>query len=342
MKMNISDMMDSYRDDTVPIQITDAASTRRIKEAAIQKVQGSNARPQPSYAWRFARSLTAACLTILLLALPVSAEMQNGYISNLLAPLYGMHQTELVDSIGIPVGASTTVGDYTLTADAVIGDRYNTTVVYTLSRTDNGQISNWLHFRNWSPPSCRSSSGASLTYKRSEDKRKMHIISSMTSTSRRFRNRKIEETFSDLVLEGPNGEKPEPVAEGEWSLSFTARFEDTTKKLPVRNLEVEGENGEQFVIHKLYLSPISLQMDLTAPSPFQDGKVPNELLPGFSVSLVLTDGTEVDLSDRHCGGATASNDTILKTNWNAMFEFPIPMDTIQAINICGTLVEVNP
>ena len=45
------------------------------------------------------KPILAACLAIVMLALPVSAEMVNGYVSNLLAPLYGGSQTELVDKI---------------------------------------------------------------------------------------------------------------------------------------------------------------------------------------------------------------------------------------------------
>ena len=38
--------------------------------------------------------IAAAILAAVMLALPVSAEMVNGYISNLLAPLYGSAKTE--------------------------------------------------------------------------------------------------------------------------------------------------------------------------------------------------------------------------------------------------------
>ena len=82
--------------------------------------------------------LLAASLALALLALPVHAEYDNGYVSNLLAPLFGYAQTELVDSIGVPINASVEVGEYLLTAEAVIGDRYNVAIVYALTRQDGG------------------------------------------------------------------------------------------------------------------------------------------------------------------------------------------------------------
>lgn len=44
-----------------------------------------------------------------LLTMTVGAELTAGSVSNLLAPLYGSAQTELVNSVGYPVDASATV-----------------------------------------------------------------------------------------------------------------------------------------------------------------------------------------------------------------------------------------
>ena len=98
---------------------------------------------QNGFRWK---PLVAAVLAIILLAIPVSAEVVNGYVSNLLAPLFGGAQTEIVDKIGKPIGATVTADGYTLTADAVIGDQYNVAIVYTLSRDDGQPIPEGTHF----------------------------------------------------------------------------------------------------------------------------------------------------------------------------------------------------
>lgn len=74
----------------------------------------------------------------------------NGYVSNLLAPLYGSTQTELIDKIGVPIGTEAIVDDYKLTADAVIGDKYNFAVVYSLTRVGGQPLEEGLHFENYS------------------------------------------------------------------------------------------------------------------------------------------------------------------------------------------------
>ena len=81
----------------------------------------------------------AACIA-LVLSIALTAEATNGTVSNLLAPIFGGAQTEIVDDIGVPIGASTSVNGYTLTVDAIIGDRYSVMIAYTLSRDDGQPI----------------------------------------------------------------------------------------------------------------------------------------------------------------------------------------------------------
>ena len=45
-------------------------------------------------------------------------------------------QTEILDRMGVPVGASDTHNGVTITADAIIGDAYSYAVVYSIARED--------------------------------------------------------------------------------------------------------------------------------------------------------------------------------------------------------------
>ena len=127
------------------------------------------------------RHLIAACLTLLLLAVPVSAEMRTGYISNLLMPLYGGAQTELVDSVGIPINATATVNGYTLSADAVIGDRYNIGITYTLRRDDGAALPEDLHFDFIQQTLLRGGGGGWYSQKLSDDRTVMTVTQSLSS-----------------------------------------------------------------------------------------------------------------------------------------------------------------
>ena len=97
------------------------------------------------------RRYLAAAAAVLVLA--VGTAGATGILrsaAEVFSPLFGgaPAQTEIIDKIGYPVGASDTDNGVTVTADAVMGDAYNAAVVFTF-RTDDG-----------SPACCRRTSQA--------------------------------------------------------------------------------------------------------------------------------------------------------------------------------------
>ncbi len=86
-------------------------------------------------------AVLAACLAVVLAvsagatgALKTAVEAFSGIFGGSAA------QTEIIDKIGYPVGASDTSGGVTITADAVMGDQYNAVIVYTISRDDGAAL----------------------------------------------------------------------------------------------------------------------------------------------------------------------------------------------------------
>ena len=119
-------------------------SLGRIDDEIISKVNQARTirKPKPQIRrW----AAIAACFA-LIISMALTAEATNGTVSNLLAPLFGGAQTEIMDTIGVPVGASTSVNGYTLTVDAIIGDRYSVMIAYTLTRDDGKPIPNNIDF----------------------------------------------------------------------------------------------------------------------------------------------------------------------------------------------------
>lgn len=278
--------------------------------------------------------LAAACIALLLLALPVGAEVKNGYISNLLAPLYGGTQTEIVDSIGVPLGASVTVGDYTLTADAVIGDRYSLAIVYSLTHVEGKELSEWIRFDGWQSSGARGNSGY-LSHQLSEDKKTMYLIEQWTGNQRLFLfKRDIQVDFTDLVIWDKENKVSHSVQEGLWTLRFTARYEDTTQTLWRGKQTVTDSYGGVFTIRKIELSSLGLHMDLDFPSIYFDDLAKGH--EAFTVDLLLTDGTMISIEDHGMGGGGKSNAESWDYNYRAMFVTPIPRKDIQALLICDT------
>lgn len=294
---------------------------------------------------RLLRNLVAACLMIFLFALPVSAELRTGYISNLLAPLYGGAQTELVDSVGIPINASTTVNGYTLSADAVIGDRYNLAIVYTLRREDGGQLPEGLRFDSTSTFLRGGGSGWS-SRKMNDDHTAMTITQSWSSNSRLFLfSRKVNVSFTDLVTGSRDDDTLEIVQEGCWELTFTARYEDTTTTIRVDDLVVHNSEGDEFTVHKVDLSPFGVNIKLTVPNavygmPEPTGKMTEEEILArspkhFEFALLLKDGSVVSIEGGANSGGSVEKPTH-KGSYHAMFDTPVPLEQIEALIFCDT------
>lgn len=286
-------------------------------------------------------SILLTCLLVLLiLAMPVGAEVRSGYVSNLLAPLYGSAQTKLLDNIGYPIGASATVEGYTLTADAVIGDRYNTAIVYTLSRMDGGAIPADARFEDHPIVFQGHGGGGSVGYYPSIDSKELKIVEQWTSNMQILFHRQVHSTFSNLTVGNQ-------VIEGTWELKFAARFRSSMTKIPVKNRKVLNPKGQEFTIHKLSLSPIGLHMDMTAPNWYgwqalHKAPEPVNHMEGFTVSVRMMDGSILKIEDWNCGFHSSSLDApTAKAEYGAMFDQPIDLSKVAAVHICNEVVPVS-
>lgn len=306
---------------------------------------------------RFLRHLAVACAAVLLLALPVSAEMRTGYVSNLLIPLYGGTQTELVDSIGVPLNASTTVNGYTLTADAVIGDRYNIAVVYTLCREDGEPMPEGIRFANWdswftkTPNPFGGGGGGYLRFDLSEDRTSLKITEQWSSSGRLFLfRRKATTTFMGLEIWDKETGTFTDLQEGTWELNFTIRYKDTTRNLRLDDLQVVSSQGHKFTVHRVQLSPFGVNIRLTVPNPnygkpeltedASEEEIRSRSPRQFEFGLRLKDGTVIPIEGG--GGSHGSlEEETLKGDFHAMFDQPIPLEQIEALIFCGTEYPLN-
>jgi len=284
------------------------------------------------------KPLVVAVLAVVLLAIPVSAEVVNGYVSNLLAPLFGGAQTEIVDKIGKPIGATATADGYTLTADAVIGDQYNVAIVYTLSRDDGQPIPEGTHFAEWETDIILGASGGGslIQVKNEEEPSKLHFIESWSRETPLI-GRFVSAYFGNLEIYNENGQDT-PIADGPWELKYTLRYEDTSVNVPVTALKVTDVSGEKYQIDKISISPVGLRLDgvifdpqwREAP-PFRD----------FEVSVRTKDGTVTLLEDANGGGGYSIGDKTAKFHFNAMFEIPSELEKMDALIICGTEYSIS-
>ena len=304
-------------------------SLGRIDDEVIQNVNEARVARKPKLQVRRWAAL-AACFA-LIISMALTAEATNGTVSNLLAPLFGGAQTEIVDKIGVPIGASASVNGYTLTMDAIIGDRYSVMVAYTLSRDDGQPIPENIDFRS------RGFSGSGYSTK--------IIINEDDPSNAQFhlrwrRNdpiigRIVTATFTDLIID--DGENDVIHAEGTWEIKYTLRYPDSTEELPVKPFEVADDGGRRFKVEGIMLSPLGIHLDLIFFDPDYEGGV----FKDFTMSLVMTDGTEMSLNDGGGGGGWKDGDKKADVDYYAEFDIPIPREDIKAIIICGITYELD-
>lgn len=283
--------------------------------------------------------LVAACFIVAILALPVSAELINGYVSNLLAPLYGSAQTDLVDKVGVPIEADVTVGDYTLSADAIIGDRYNFAIVYSLKRADGKPLPEGLYFESYYNSLKGDFGGGICEHILSEDRTTLKIVQKWTSSTELLFNRNATIEFSNLMLDDGDDSKT-TVVKGIWRLKFVVRYENSAKIIPVDNVTVKDGNGVEYQIEKVELSPVGVHFDMTVHNPHQNGEVNEPIYQGFTLSVVLEDNTELKVENWNLGTHGDLDSSILAADFGAMFDVPISTESIVALRICSTSVKL--
>ena len=123
-----------YKHEMSALQFTPAQKAQLVRStaaAAAQKHPRKHRRPI------FRTAVIAAAMAVALVAGSSAAGILPAP-ADVFAPLFGgtVAQTEVIDKIGHPIGASASSNGITITADAIIGDQYNACVVYTITRED--------------------------------------------------------------------------------------------------------------------------------------------------------------------------------------------------------------
>ena len=127
----MSDLFD-YKKEMSELRFTEIQK-RALAEAAASAARGTAKRRRPVF-----RTALIAAVMAAVLAVGAGAAGVLPSPAEIFAPLFGgaAAQTEVIDKIGYPIGASDTVDGITISADAIMGDKYNAVIVYTISRDD--------------------------------------------------------------------------------------------------------------------------------------------------------------------------------------------------------------
>lgn len=264
----------------------------------------------------------------------------------------GTAETEIVNRIGRPIGASTTDGGLTITADAVIGDRTSVCVVYTITR-DDGEIFDIqgnefgylpLMFEDGDLDTGilgGSHGGSYFTDPVPGDNSIQYVQQRSCDVPVVGNSAKAQ--LRNLWLIGEDG-KPTTLAEGKWKLNFELNYEDSSMILD-GNGKTFRQHDMTYTVDSIQISPVGISVSYTVDQELvwsdqasgqtspEDAESMRRYLENVEILLVGIDGTVTDLSSS--GGSISPKNGVTECIKSRMFDSIQQLDHIAAIRVGG-------
>lgn len=272
-------------------------------------------------------------------------------------------QTEILDRMGVPVGASDTHNGVTITADAIIGDAYSYAVVYSIAREDgqplaedleplgNGVLPLTFDRADTSVGVTGGSHGSAYFYDADPSEPSIQYVEKMTSDVP-LEPGTATASFRNLYRMGKDFQDKIPVAEGKWKIRFQFSFPDSSVRLP--GGQTFQLNGMEAVLDGVTISPLSIQVDYTVKEELvwdnqsqengreseHDREQSYRFFESLPLSLNMADGSTVDLSS--LGGSIDPETGRTVCRKGGVFEEILDLSTVESVTVAGITLPVTP
>ena len=323
------------REQMAHLRFTDAE-----KQGIVQRLiaaQDSASTPPRRRAALLRRMVTVGIAAALVLAAGVGAvTVYDRLASDSFSALFGTAHTEIIDSIGRPIGVSASDAGYTITAEAILGDQYNTCIIYTISRDDGqplGFDTTYLRFEEQSTniKGGNGAHGGAWFVDEDPTDNQIQYVESMSYMGEVELGR-AKATFRKLVSCTADYEEAF-VVDGEWILRFDVNYEDTSVcLLNGRELAMDSANG---MITDVMISPIAFRIEYTL---YGTVDVPSDAVEALMVELRLKDGRVINLKD--AGGGTAAGDGVTLCNKGGVMAEIIPLEDMDCLIVDGQTLPI--
>lgn len=327
-----------------------------------EKTDETHAKPERASApaarprrWR-RRLAVARIAASVLLALAVAGVSAYAYASGALGVGIGVIgdiftgapvSTEVYSSVGYPIGASQTCDGVTVTAEAVLGDTSNYTVVFSIRREDGERFEGIseneggtlnLLFTNGGTfyvDGIRSSGGKSFFFEDDGDDTTIYYVyqgSVETSDDESIIGRTARVELSDLRLTDESGAPAKLLASGTWTFKFKMNYGDESRELEeAQGVEVTYD-GVSVTIGCLRVSPLGLTLDLTTDDDVLDVR-------DLPLAVTFSDGTTLRLDGTTFVGSEWTWGTT-KVRLSGFFDRITSVDDIVSVTVGTTVFPV--
>ena len=330
--------LDSYTASMGDLHFSDEAKARmveRLQEVAAARDAEKNARPaapaevltmpalRPArpHARRWAR-VAAGLALALALGGGATVAVAVGVLPNpadVLSDVFGgaPAQTEFLNDVGRPIGASATSNGVTVTAEAVAGDRFNYAVSYSIEFDDPAALEG-IEFHEGGTltyvgdaflrvDGAMSDGGLVRLYDADPGDNTLQLVQVMgvqTWNDAGIVGRTARFSMSKLEIFTDEGEI-ETLAAGDWNFKFEMNYVDTTVDLP--DGQTTTWQGSDVTIDAVAVSSLGVTVDYTIDRQIGDlgpsGQMSDEALAeqaavlGLPVIVTFADGTTFDATD---------------------------------------------
>lgn len=334
-------------------QVAKARMTRNLRQSLAQQAEPGPAR-RTHWKPRIAAVAVAA-------ALVVGAGATGGLktVAQAFAGVFGpTADTQVMDQIGYPIGASDTDNGVTVTAEAILFDGYNYLMTYSIAREDGTAFSveeipqgegrlnlTWDSADSTIGRNTTGAHGSSYFYDADPTDAAIQYVETMSYHEQAQAGGTVKITLQDLRTVGDRETASQVLAEGTWNLKFQLKAGDLSVRLPVgQTLEW---NGMTATIDALVVSPIGYYLRYTVDQqaePVASGtgqmtQAQEEQWARFDLphGLKRTDGTVLSLSDGtgSTGGSMAPQDGKEVCTRGGTFAQTIPVEEIAAFVVGG-------
>ena len=336
-------MIDEYKEALDELRFSPEAKRRmaqRIEVAAVVE-------PLPRPTRRSRALVIAAAAAVLALAVGCTA-YASGMLGRASAP--AKETTEVVDGIGRPDAHASSDG-VTVTAEAVMGDRSNYAIVFSIAKDDgtpfegirenqDGTLA--LRFENLATVTVDDApSRGTVSYFFDADPHdnaiqfvKASTIDTHGGTS--FVGKDVYVKLHDLLAFDEDGEA-RTLVEGAWKMDFVADCADLSVDLPAGQTFAFDEGTA--TINAIMISPLSLSVDLTIDFPIEVNVIgfdtpQSKRLQYLPLTVNMKDGTVIDATRKAGGGVEVREQTTV-TDKSMAFDKILDLDQVKSVTVGG-------
>ena len=339
-------MIDEYTEALDELRFSPEAKRRMVQRIEVAAV----VEPLPRPTRRSRALVIAAAAAVLALAVGCTA-YASGMLGRASAPAKETPATtEVVDGIGRPDAHASSDG-VTVTAEAVMGDRSNYAIVFSIAKDDgtpfegirenqDGTLA--LRFENLATVTVDDApSRGTVSYFFDADPHdnaiqfvKASTIDTHGGTS--FVGKDVYVKLHDLLAFDEDGEA-RTLVEGAWKMDFVADCADLSVDLPAGQTFAFDEGTA--TINAIMISPLSLSVDLTIDFPIEVNVIgfdtpQSKRLQYLPLTVNMKDGTVIDATRKAGGGVEVREQTTV-TDKSMAFDKILDLDQVKSVTVGG-------